>query len=513
MDAGKKIKKKEFFLLFAALCSACIFLFARPVVAVETAQTGTSLPENAGTRQATQTTQVEVGRFSDIGTAKAFLLKLTDSGYNGGIEQQKDSSGQPEYQVYLLLPASVGEDAGSESLTWSLLGKKGKNIHAALTLTGIFTDNAFNTKANRKSDFSMFLTPEIWLNLPRTDKAVSPGGLSPSSAGGHLLDALLGERLFGYQASLYYRTDLPLIASETSPYGNTATHRLGAGLAFIGNRLSLTLSDQFEKSYQEREAGQLIRPDARDRYDANRFNASVTYDTRNRLILSLDYVNFITNFNSETGKNLDRYDYGLTPSVRYRLTPKINLLAEYTFYSVSYDRNSSLDSREHYLLGGLEWKLTEKSFGRFKAGYEVKDFKYSDHYKGYSFEIQLENRLTAKTQFSLSVYRKTNEARVAGTAFMIATGARLSLTHMITSKITAALKLSYLNNRHRGTSLSSLSETAVNDNIYQAGIEVQYAFRRWLRARAEYLFTVKNSSDPAFEYRSNTLLFGLTGSF
>jgi hypothetical protein len=84
---------------------------------------------------------------------------------------------------------------------------------------------------------------------------------------------------------------------------------------------------------------------------------------------------------------------------------------------------------------------------------------------------------------------------------------------MITSKITAAVKLSYLNDRHRGTSLSSLSETAVNDRTYQAGIEVQYSFRRWLRARAEYLFTIKNSSDPAFDYRSNTLLFGLTGSF
>ncbi|MDP2156210.1 MAG: outer membrane beta-barrel protein, partial [Nitrospirota bacterium] len=397
--------------------------------------------------------------------------------------------------------------------TWSLLGKKGKIIHAAVTLTGIFTDNAFNAKENRKSDFSMFLTPEIWLNLPRTDKAVSPGGLSPSSAGGHLLDSLLGERLFGYQASLYYRTDLPLIASKTSPYGNTATHRIGAGLALIGNRISLNLSDQFEKSYQEREAGQIIRTDTRDRYDANRFNATVTYDTRNRLILSLDYVNFITNFQSATGEALDRRDYGLTPSVRYRLTPKINLLAEYTYLVVSYDSNSSLDSTENYLLAGIEWRLTEKSFGRLKAGYETKDFSKGSQYRGSSFELQAEHRLTPKTQLSLSSYRKTNETRVAGTAFTISTGVRLSISNMITSKITAALKLSYLNDKYKGTSPSSLSETAVNDNIYQAGIEVQYAFRRWLRARAEYLFTLKNSSDPAFDYRSNTLLFGLTGSF
>ncbi len=459
------------------------------------------------------TEKFEMGRFSDRETAKAFLSKLVESGYTGGIEQLKDSSGQAEYQVYVLLPVSAGGDAGSESLTWSLLGNKGKNMHAAVTLTGLFTDNAFNARENRKSDFSMFLTPEVWLNLPRTDKIVSAEGLSPSSAGGHILDALTGERLFGYHASLYYRTDLPLITSKTSPYGNAATHRLAAGLALIGNKLSLGLSDQFEKSYQEREAGQLIRADSRDRYDANRFSAAAAYDTRNRIILSLDYVNFITNYHSETGKALDRHDFGLTPAIRYRLTPKINLLAEYSYYVVSYDSTSSLDSEEQYFLGGLEWRLTEKSFGRIKAGYEVKDFEHGGRYRGYSFELQAEHRLTPKTQLSLSAYRKTNETRVAGTAFAISTGARLSLSHMITSKITAAIMLSYLNDRNRGTSPSSLSETAVNDNIYQAGIEVQYAFRRWLRARAEYLFTIKDSSDPAFDYRSNTLLFGLTGSF
>jgi hypothetical protein len=323
--------------------------------AVQEASPSDLKPVKAAATSPTQ--KLEMGRFNTMETAKAFLLNLVQSGYTGGIEQQKGSSGQVEYQVYVVLSSLPEGDAGSESLTWSLLGTKGKNIHAAVTLTGIFTDNAFNAKENRKSDFSMVLTPEIWLNLPRTDKAVSYESTSPRSAGGHLVDALQGERLFGYQASLYYRTDLPLITSKTSPYGNTPTHKLAAGLALIGNRLSLNVSDQFEKSYQEREAGQVIQTDDRDRYDSNRFSASAAYDTRNRLILSLDYVNFITHYSGETGEALDRRDYGLTPAVRYRLTPKINLLAEYTYYVVSYDSSSSLDSKEQYLLGGLESRL------------------------------------------------------------------------------------------------------------------------------------------------------------
>lgn len=459
------------------------------------------------------TVKAEMGRFSDMETAKAFLGRLVESGYTGSIEQQKDSSGQTMYQVIVVLPADSLKDVGStESLSWSLLGKRGNNIHAAVTLTGIFTDNAFNTKENRKSDFSVILTPEVWLNTPRTDKAVSYESVSPRSAGGHLLTDLSGERLFGYQASLYYRADIPLFTSKSSPYGNTPSHKLAAGLTFIGNKVSLNLSDQFEMSYQEREAGQFIG-DANDRYNANRFSAGMAYDTRNRIIISLDYVNFITNNHGQIGQVLDRHDWGLTPALRYKLSSKINLLAEYTYYAVSYDSNSPLDSREHYLLGGLEWRLTEKSFGRLKAGYEVKNFDHGDRYKGLSFEAQAEHRLSAKTQLSLSAYRKTNEARVIKTAFTITTGARLVLSQMITSKITAVGKLSYINDRHRGTSASSLSQTAVNDDIYQAGIEAQYAFNRWFRTRAEYLFTIKNSSNPAFEYRSNSLLVGLTGSF
>ncbi|MBI5848194.1 MAG: outer membrane beta-barrel protein [Nitrospirae bacterium] len=502
-----RIKIRAAYLFVAVLFNTCALLSAQPVSAAETV---ISSAENTVGGQAAQ---LEMGRFSDIETAKAFLKKLVESGYTGGITEEKNSSGQGEYQVYVLLPVAAVGDAGSESISWSVLGGKGKNVHAALSLTGIFTDNAFNANQDKQSDFSMFLTPELWLNLPHTDKDVSYESVSPRSAGGRLLNTLTGERLYGYQATLYYRTDLPLITAKTSPYGNTASHRFAAGIAFVGSRVSLGISDQFDKSYQEREAGQIISTDARDRYDANRFSAAAAYDTGNRILLSLDYVNFITNYSSDTARALDRRDFGITPALRYRLTPKINLLAEYSFYGISYDSDDTLDSTEHYLMGGLEWKLTEKSFGRIKAGYELKDFKHGDRYGGYSFELQAEHRLTPKTQLSLSAYRKTNEMRVAGTAFVVSTGEHLSLTHMITSKITGALMLSFENDKNKGISPASISQTTVNDRIYQAGIEVQYAFRRWLRARAEYLFTTKNSSNPALEYRSNTLLLGLTGSF
>ncbi|MDP2157043.1 MAG: hypothetical protein Q8K68_04975, partial [Nitrospirota bacterium] len=99
--------KIGYFSFITALWMACALLFAQPAISAETAQTAAPASSDTGTGPAAQTTKVEIGRFSNIETAKAFLLKLTESGYIGGVQQQKDSSGQAEYQVYLLLPASA----------------------------------------------------------------------------------------------------------------------------------------------------------------------------------------------------------------------------------------------------------------------------------------------------------------------------------------------------------------------------------------------------------------------
>ncbi|GAB4489860.1 MAG: hypothetical protein OHK006_22000 [Thermodesulfovibrionales bacterium] len=418
------------------------------------------------------------------------------------------------YQVYVLVPRSIEEDSASKTASWDLLGPKGKNIHAALTLFGVSTDNAFNTHNDRRSNFTLLLIPELWLNAPRTERAEAPGGLEPRASGGIIVDPYFGGLGAGYLANLYYRTDIPLNASSSSPYGSTPSHRIAGGLALAGNRFSISVSDQFDKSYQEKEAGMVIGDGTRDRYDANRLNARVIFDSKNRLILSIDFVDYRITYHNQGRLSDDRHDYGLIPAVRYRMTPKINLLFEYEYTDISYEDIGDQNSREHYMTGGLEWKFTEKSRGYIKAGYELKRFgRTGATYSGFSFSARGEHRLTPKTSIGLEAFRRTTETRMTGTSYAVSTGAELSLSHMLTSRITSGIRLAYWNDAYRGTHEEDLSDTFVREDICQAGITFQYAFRRWLTARAGYTYTFKDSSDPDLDYRTNTVFLGMTGSF
>lgn len=458
--------------------------------------------------------KTEMARFTKPETAQAFWAKLRESGYQGGVDELRDDAGKAVYQVYVLLPRSLEADNTPSGASWDLLGTKGKYVHAALTLLGISTDNAFNTHNDRRSNVTLFLIPELWLNAPRTESAESPGGLEPRASGGVILDPYFGGLGVGYLASLYYRTDIPLNSSSSSPYGSTPGHRISGGIALAGNRFSLMVSDQLDLSYQEKEAGMVISDDSRDRYDANRFNARVIFDSKNRLILSLDFVDYRINYHNQDRISGDRHDYSLIPAVRYRITPKINLLLEYEFTDISYEDLAGLNSREHYLTGGVEWKFTEKSRGYLRAGYETKRFdRTGETYSGFSFSVRGEHRLTPKTQIGVEAYRRTTETRMVGTSYAVSTGANLSLSHMLTSRITSGIHLAYWNDAYRGTREERLSDTFVREEIYQAGITLQYAFRRWLKARAGYTYTVKDSSESDFDYRTNTVFLGLTGSF
>ena len=123
-------------------------------------------------------------------------------------------------------------------------------------------------------------------------------------------------------------------------------------LLIKGNRFSLLAEDHYEFSYHEQEAGTIIRPGERDRYNSNYFGVTVSYDTQHRLVLSGGYSNFITNYLSDMSDFQKSQDNGLFGVLTYKLSPRLSLLAEYRFFDISYDHSGVLDSSEHYFMGG-----------------------------------------------------------------------------------------------------------------------------------------------------------------
>ena len=407
--------------------------------------------------------------------------------------------------------APGGYNKSDNKPSWEILGRRHRNVHASLTLSGIFTDNALNSRSNKKSDFSTLLSPAVWILFPYSSQNITPLSLSLRSPGGSLLTRQWPESLLHYQAFLYYKTDISLTSTSGGlVYGTTPAQTLSGRIILSGNRFSLLAEDQYEFSHLEQQAGLATTPGEQERYNSNLLNVSLAYASRNRLVFQAGYSHFITVYKSDLGSFRDRRDNGLSASVSYKLSPRMNLVGEYRYVNISYDKTSELDSSEHYFMGGISWNITAKSKGLLKAGYGVKNFDHSrGNFSSFSFEAQLDHRFTPKTSLSFSAYRKTSETNVLGMDFALTDGLDVRLQHLLTSRLTSSAGFSIINDHYKkGPELTGSADS----RLYQVNLALQYAFKRWLKGGIGYAYTIRNSSLSELDYRSNTFYFNITSA-
>ena len=501
----KTASKKILTLSFLAVIIACSPSFAS---------------EGQNGRKATE--KIEMAAFQSSSEASDYAERLRESGYYTQIEAGITDEQQTTYHVYVLifkdpaysldlsgLPDEI-KPVGTRKSSWNLMGMRKKYIHGSLALSGVYTDNVLNSRKNKKADFSTVLSPAIWIAIPGTDQKIAPFSFSLRSPGGYLLSRQWTDSLLRYQASLSYRTDIPLTSSSGNlRYGTSPSHNLSGSLMLRGNRLSLLLEDQYEYSSQEREAGIITRTGEEARYNSNYFGATLVYETGNRLLLSGGYSHFLTRHKIELSEFRNRQDDGFFASLAYKLSPRLNLTAEYRFFDIEYEKAGSPDSNEHYFLAGLSWAVTAKTKGMLKAGYGIKDLDgISDSYKDFSLETQLDYRFSPKTMMAASAYRKTTETNLSEMTFSVTTGGDLRLQHLLTSKITTTLGFLFANDQYKDMKI----EDSVETNTYQWTVGMQYAFRNWLRGNLGYAHTRKDASVQELEYNSNTLFFSIMTS-
>jgi hypothetical protein len=474
--------------------------------------------------------EVEIASFENREEAENLVKRMQESGFEPIIREEA-TDGKTVYKVFVILtgaapvPPQVGVKRGGTELIedrptgtlklagGDIFGRAGY-LHAALSLTGVYTDNAYNTSSDKVSDFSTYLSPEIWLSLPRVkQKPLGIGDTSTRTPSGFIVSRVRPDTLRRYQAHMHYLADIPII-SDNSPSGDTVTHKATAGLVYNGNKISADIADQFLRSYEARGTGVPTRPNQVDRFINNIFNTIVFFDTGNRFRLRLDYTNFFLDYDDRRNDFRDRMDNSFSGYLFYKLKPKTSLFGQYTFIDIDYDHNNELDSQEHHFLGGLEWDITAKSKGRIKAGYGIKDFESSgDSVNTFIVEAQVRHRFTPKTHLTLTAYRKTDETNISTTSYILTNGVRLDYLQILTSKITGLINLSYVNDKYKDDLIINGTRIRLEDDVYQAGVGLQYVFNRWLKSDVGYVYNRRDSSYSPFSYTSNTVFLRVTGSF
>jgi hypothetical protein len=478
--------------------------------------------------------EIEVSVYAVREDAEKFAEKIKRSGFDSVVRVHETENGGMVYGVFVIvheeLPKgpinldltgdggktepgpSVGDQAPAEALTtWKdLFSPKAGYFHAGLTVTQLYTDNAYETRTDKKSDFSTVLSPKAWLSVPQINQ--KPKGLDPISTRSPGGLALSREREDGsrrYGAFLSYQSDIPLY-SKNSPSGNTTTHNVQGGLTYnFPMGLSLQVNNEFSRSYEI--LNPVLTPGQVDRFNSNLFYAIASFDTGNRLVARFDYSNFLLHYDAQRNELLNREDNTFDGYLFYKLWPKTSLFTECNFNDIGYDNNTALDSKEYNLFGGFQWAVTAKSQGSVKAGWGSKDFNGFST-RNFIFEVTVNHRLSAKSALIFSAFGKTDETNVPSTFYTLVHGFEVKYQHMLSYMISSSLDFSYTNESYGQDQIIGAVTGKRRDNVYQASVSLHYELRKWLTTGVSYVFTSRESDFPEYNYTSNTILVNVTGT-
>lgn len=391
-----------------------------------------------------------------------------------------------------------------------LFGRKGGYIHPFFAITEYYTDNVYNSRKDRESDFVTVLSPGIWMTLPHIYEKLLLAETSIMSPGGFSLSRYKPETFRRYQTYLFYNSDIELYSKDSS--GNIVNHKAEGFFQYnLRGGLTFEFIDQYLASHDLRGTGISGKL---DKFRTNLADLNIMYNVSDRLNFRLDYANYFVNYTASRNDFRDRIDNSLSAYVFYRFRPKTSLFYEYEFVDVNYDKDIMSDSTEHHNFLGIQWDITAKSKGSIKAGYGFKDFSESelDDDNEFILEAQIDHKITGKTSIILKASRKTNESNISTLNYMTSDYFQIDYLQKITGKITGNVSFSYGRNMYSDKLTLNGVTKKLRDNYLTGLIALQYKFKEWLEMDAGYILNKRESTFSDFDYTTNIIFIKLLGT-
>jgi hypothetical protein len=408
-------------------------------------------------------------------------------------------------------PKEKAEGSTGTLSSQEVYGTEGGYIHPFVTFRSYFTDNVFNTRDEKKSDYVFVISPGIWLTVPRIQQKLLRIDSSTIAPGGYIISRLNPSSFRRYQTYLFYGADIEQFAKYSSE--NTVTHKLEGLLQYnLKGGLTFELVDKFLVSHDIRGTG---LSDELDTFKSNLAGVIVVYDTRKKMQFRVDYSSFLVDYDANRNNFRDRHDNAFSGYAFYKISPKTSSFLQYEYIDIIYNDNTFSNSIEQHFWGGIDWDITAKSTGRVKAGYGFKDFDRSstDDSRDLIFEAQIDHKFTPKTSVILKAFRKTQETNISETDYVITTGAGIDYLQRIRAKLLLSARLGYWTEIYRGDLTYAGESKQRKDNIFEAGLALRYDLKEWLKLDIGYLYSNRDSNFSDFDYANNSLFLGLSGEF
>ena len=340
-----------------------------------------------------------------------------------------------------------------------------------------YDDNIFLQESNEKSSFITVISPKAKLEFESdaTTVALNLAAEAGSFASSHNDDYLDAE------ASV----DVTFYPTERMTFGVSAgylkSHEARGTAAQAG---IATFEFNRPNRYHTAEAGARFEYGV-DEVGAPRFELAVSAEDR-------------TYDNNRTATIYrDRNSRQAKATLFYKVMPATSLLLEGRVINYDYDV-ATLDSEQYRLMAGVLWQATSQTEGFAKLGYGRKDFDdvSRDDASSSSWEIGVNWKPLSYSMVTLATSRDFDETDSVGD-YIDSSEVSLEWKHDWRTYLGTKVQLTY--------GQDDYGNDTREDDIWQAGLKMDYRLRPGVILGAGYTHTDLDSNEAGLSYKDNVV--------
>ena len=247
----------------------------------------------------------------------------------------------------------------------------------------------------------------------------------------------------------------------------------------------------------------------------NVLSPSVEYGFARRYAIGLDYVWADINFD-DVVRQLDRNEHTVGVTGFYRIQPKTDLLANFSYGIKEFDNDSSRDVTRYIGAVGVRGEITSRLVSTFRVGYEVRDPDRGSlgSYSGVVVGGDFVYTPTARTRITLVTERSIQESVFTNNVAYLANLVTLAAEHFLTPKLLISGRLFGGNGDYfeKAAKVSGSFDWR-NDWVYAYSIGIEYQIQKWLGVSADYTHSVRDSNFDNFDFKDDIVGAKVTLSF
>jgi hypothetical protein len=239
----------------------------------------------------------------------------------------------------------------------------------------------------------------------------------------------------------------------------------------------------------------------------NVLSPSVEYGFAQRYAIGLDYVWANVDFDDIVSE-LDRDEHTVGVTGFYRVQPKTDLLANFSYGIKEFDRATDRDVTRYIGAVGVRGEITRRLVSTFRIGYEVRDPDRGSigSYRGVVIGGDFVYTPTARTRISLITERAVQESVFATNVAYLANLLTLSAEHFLTPKL-------LLSGRLFGGNGDYFEKARKVNGSFDWRNDWVYQIQKWLGVSADYTHARRDSNFDNFDFTDDIVGAKVTLSF